>query len=46
MMDFCKQFDFAKEVYQQSDETTKCMVDLINIIARGPEYTFYLHMEE
>lgn len=46
VMDFCKQFDFAKEVYQQSDETTKCLVDLINIIARGPEYTFYLHMEE
>ena len=46
VMDFCKQFDFAKEVYHQSDETTKCLVDLINIIARGPEYTFYLHMEE
>lgn len=46
VIDFCRQHDFAREVYHQSDEMTKCMADFINIIARGPEYAFYLHMEE
>lgn len=46
VIDFCRQLDFAREVYLQSDDTTKCMADLINIIARGSEYAFYLHMEE
>ena len=46
VIDFCRQHDFAREVYIHSDDKTKWMADFINIIARGPEYTFYLHMEE